>query len=123
MAERGYFNTPFAIGNSEFDLCITYVIHPGCPAWGGGRFEPPTNPPEEASVEILEVEMTASTNEMWAPKTLGTGAKVKEIPDWLFEMICDEFEDEIMQTHDDGEGDRADYLRDQQIDRELMEGR
>jgi hypothetical protein len=119
---KDYSTAPIAIGQSEFTATITYTITPGCPAWGGSRFEPPINPPEEASIEFHDVELVTSTDKRWAPKSLGTGVKVKEIPDWLAEMIFDEFEDEIMASQDDPDADRADYLNDRARDESAMEG-
>lgn len=116
MSRTHTFETTIAIGQAEFVAVATYVIHPGFP---GSREEPP----EGATVEVTDITITTSADKRWAPQCLGTEARVKEIPDWLFETLAEEFEDEILETHDDGDDGLGDYLRDLQIDRELMEGR
>lgn len=117
MPRTHTFETPIAIGRAEFVALVSYVIHPGFP---GSRVEPP----EDASMEITDITLTTTTDKRWAPKCLGCGVKVKEIPDWLFEALSEEFEDEIAEHHDyDDDDGRGDYLRDLQIDREMMEGR
>jgi hypothetical protein len=39
----------------EIEVNLSGTFQPGCAAWGGGRFERPTNPPEDDSVEDVEV--------------------------------------------------------------------
>lgn len=39
----------------EVETVLSATFVPGCEAWGGGRFERPTNPPEPDSVEDIEV--------------------------------------------------------------------
>jgi hypothetical protein len=36
------------IGSTEVPASVDFDFSPGCAAWGGARFEPATNPPEEA---------------------------------------------------------------------------
>lgn len=49
----------------EIELSLTGVFQPGCAAWGGSRFEPPTNPPESPCVEDLDIEDI--TFAVWVP--------------------------------------------------------
>jgi hypothetical protein len=43
------------IGSTEVPASVDFDFFPGCAAWGGSRFEPATNPPEEASVTINSI--------------------------------------------------------------------
>jgi len=49
------FQTVTASTSIEIEVDLSGTFQPGCPAWGGGRFERPLNPPEDASVEDVEV--------------------------------------------------------------------
>ena len=44
--------------NAEMEIDITFsgVFVPGCPAYGGSRFEPPINPPEPDDIEDLTID-------------------------------------------------------------------
>lgn len=39
----------------EIEVVLSGTFSPGCEAWGGGRFERPTNPPEPDRIEDIDV--------------------------------------------------------------------
>lgn len=39
----------------EVQVALTGTFQPGCDAWGGSRFERPTNPPEPDAMEDIEI--------------------------------------------------------------------
>lgn len=39
----------------EMEFRLIGTFRPGCEAWGGSRFERPTNPPEPDSVEDIDI--------------------------------------------------------------------
>lgn len=40
----------------EIEVSLSGSYSPGCPAWGGSRFEPPINPPEDARIDDIDIE-------------------------------------------------------------------
>lgn len=49
----------------EIEVDLSGTFQPGCPAWGGGRFERPINPPEDASIEDVEVTGVNGLKRVW----------------------------------------------------------
>jgi hypothetical protein len=51
----------------EVQVDLTGTFQPGCEAWGGGRFERPTNPPEDPSIEDIEIVRLCGIRKVIAP--------------------------------------------------------
>lgn len=51
----------------EVQVDLAGTFQPGCAAWGGGRFERPTNPPEADSIEDVEILRLCGVQKVMAP--------------------------------------------------------
>ena len=107
------FKTSIDLAGYECEATITYVIHPGYP---GSRIDPP----EDASVEVTDIKLATSSKKVWAPRCHGAGVLLDPIPDWLFEMIAEQVEDECFADDQDradaSAEDRADLARDRALE-------
>ena len=48
-----------------YDVIVSFTFTPGCAAWGGSRFEPPINPPEDATIEDITLEKVNGNPRPW----------------------------------------------------------
>lgn len=113
--------TTLEIGAVEVDVEIAFDHDPGCPAWGGSRFEPPINPPEPERLEIGEITLRArGDRDRIAGFPAGT---VLPCPDWLAEVIrsTEYVREACFDALPDHSGPDPDDWRDRMIEREMME--
>lgn len=79
-------DTYIEIAGREFDCAVEFDFDPGCEAWGGGRWEPPTCPPEPAMVTVEKITLSP-IQEPAKTQVLTDGLLFDAIANWV-EQEC-----------------------------------
>jgi hypothetical protein len=84
----------------EVQVDLTGTFQPGCGAWGGGRGERPINPPEDPSIEDIEIVRLCGIRKVIAPlETRGSSfwdTKLIDLLEGVDPVACEKITSNIL---------------------------